>query len=200
MPASADWAEKLFAKYSNMSRIGKKLIQLPTGVTIQVNDGVLVAKGPKGELTQELSSQVIVETESTDKGDAAQVTVKDNDQDSAIWGTTRALIANMVHGVSEGWQKILELNGVGFKMEVKGSMVVMRLGFSHAIEYQLADGIEAKIEGNTLIIDGINKQVVGQTASEIRSLKKPEPYKGKGFKYKEEILRRKAGKSAKGEK
>lgn len=183
-----------------MSRIGKKLIQLPSSVTIEVKDGVLVVKGPKGELTQELSSQVIVETVSTEKGDAVQVTVKDKDQDSAIWGTTRALIANMVHGVSEGWQKILELNGVGFKMEVKGSVVVMRLGFSHAIEYKLPEGIEAKIEGNALIIDGINKQVVGQTASEIRSLKKPEPYKGKGFKYKEEIVRRKAGKSAKGEK
>ncbi len=199
MPANDDWAVKLFAKYSNMSRIGKKLIPLPTGVTVEVNENILIAKGSKGELTQSLPEFVIIEIVATEKGNAVRATVKDGDQDSAIWGTIRALIANMAHGVSEGWQKVLELNGVGFRMDVKGKKIVMRLGFSHEIEYQLPEGIEAKIDGNVLTIAGINKQIVGQVASEIRALKKPEPYKGKGFKYQDEIVRRKAGKSAKGE-
>ena len=116
-----------------------------------------------------------------------------------MWGTTRALLTNMIAGVTTGWSKSLELNGVGFKMEVKGSLLKMRLGFSHEIEYNLPEGIVATIENNILTISGIDRQRVGQTSAEIRAFKKPEPYKGKGFRYTDEVIRRKAGKAAKTE-
>lgn len=195
-----DWAVKLFAKYTNhMSRIGKTLIKLPENVTCVVNDGILTVEGPKGKLSRELSAQIKIDTVEAETGNSIKVDALDPANNGAIWGTTRALVANMVKGVSDGWSRVLELNGVGFRMEVKGTKLVMRLGFSHEVEYDLPVGITATVEGNVLTIVGIDKQLVGQVASEIRSLKKPEPYKGKGFKYQEETIRRKAGKSAKGE-
>ncbi|RMD51792.1 50S ribosomal protein L6 [Candidatus Parcubacteria bacterium] len=182
-----------------MSRIGKKPVILPAGVELSLADGVITVKGPKGELKQEIAPAVKIEIQEADSGKVATVTVENEELDKAIWGTARAIVANMVRGVTEGWSKILELNGVGFKIDLKGTKLVMRLGFSHEVEYQLPEGIEAKVEGNVLTISGIDKQKVGQVASEIRSLKKPEPYKGKGFKYQDEVIRRKAGKAAKGE-
>lgn len=182
-------------KSSNMSRIGKQIIKIPEGVTFNVNGLEITAKGPKGELTEVVTDRVVVEVNEAEG--IIAVTPVDKALDSAIWGTTRANIANMIQGVSEGWTRALELHGVGFKMEVKGKKVVMRLGFSHMIEYDIPEGIDASIEGNVLTISGISKQLVGQVAAEIRGFKKPEPYKGKGFRYTDEIVRRKAGKASK---
>lgn len=183
-----------------MSRIGKKPVYLPDGVTVSVNETEATVKGPKGELTLALNPRVSVEQKADEDGKAfLEATVPDKKEDSAIWGTMRAHLANMVQGVTEGWSKALELNGVGFRMNVQGKKIVMALGFSHEVEYQIPEGIDAVVENNVLTISGANKEIVGKVAAEIRALKKPEPYKGKGFRYTDEIIRRKAGKSAKGE-
>lgn len=195
-------AESLFAKYSNMSRIGKKPVFLPSGVTAEVKAGEVTVKGPKGSLTLALHPHATV-TQSTSDNGAAQldVTVKDPEKDDrALWGTMRALLAQMVLGVTEGYTKALELNGVGFKMNQKGKGLVFSLGFSHEVEYPLPENVAAKIEGNVLTLTSIDAQAVGRVAAEIRALKKPEPYKGKGFRYTDEVIRRKAGKAAKSEK
>ncbi|EKD47563.1 MAG: 50S ribosomal protein L6 [uncultured bacterium] len=194
---SADWVENSFAKFTNMSRIGKKFIDLPSGVEISTQGNAVVAKGPKGELRLEVFDVIHVNVDQETK--KVQVTVDDIENNSAIWGTTRANIANMIIGVSEGWSKSLELQGVGFRMEVRGRKLVMRLGFSHEVEYNLPDGIEATVENAILTIKGTDRQTVGQVTAEIRSIKEPEPYKGKGFRYTDEIVRRKAGKAAKSE-
>ncbi len=184
-----------------MSRIGKKLITLPAGVTVALSEEKVTVKGPKGELALALHPQVLVEEKTKENGDRVlAVTAKDASEDSAIWGTMRAILANNVNGVATGWSKILELNGVGYKMNVKGRAIVMSLGFSHEVTYNLPEGIDAVIETNKLTISGVSRELVGKVASEIRGLKKPEPYKGKGFKYSDEIIRRKAGKSAKSDK
>ena len=197
---SADWEENLFAKSTNMSRIGKKPVLLPKDVSVTISDEQIAVKGPKGELTLAHHPQVRFEqVEDEVKGPILNVHVVDESNDKAIWGTMRSHVNNMVHGVTAGWQKVLELNGVGFKMNIAGKTLKLSLGFSHDIDYALPEGIDADIQGNKLTITGIDKEIVGQTASEIRSLKKPEPYKGKGFKYDDEIIRRKAGKAAKSE-
>lgn len=184
---------------NNMSRIGKTLINIPSGVAITVSDGQVSVKGPKGELCEKLVPGVVVEqTKTADGADVLSISIK-NEELAAMWGTTRALINNMVIGVTEGWSKALELNGVGFRMEVSGSKLKMRLGFSHEIFYEFPEGISASIENNILTISGASRQMVGQTAAEIRAYKKPEPYKGKGFRYTDEIVRRKAGKATKTE-
>lgn len=180
-----------------MSRIGKKLIILPAGVTVDIKDQNITVKGPKGELSLQLHSHANVAQETTEKGEVLAVAVLDGHEDSAIWGTMRALIANLVKGVTEGFTKKLELNGVGFRMNLQGKVLTMSLGFSHEVKYQLPENIEASIEGNVLTLTSTDAQVVGQTAAEIRLLKKPEPYKGKGFKYSDEVVRRKVGKAAK---
>lgn len=183
-----------------MSRIGKKPVLLPSGVSVTITDGKVSVKGPKGESHLDLHPSALLEQKKTEEGaDYLEVTVKDAKADSAIWGTMRSLIQGMVIGVTEGWSKSLELNGVGFKMNVSGKKLNMRLGFSHEIDYILPEGIEASIEGNVLTISGISKMLVGKVAAEIRAFKKPEPYKGKGFKYTDEIIRRKVGKAAKTE-
>jgi large subunit ribosomal protein L6 len=197
---NVDWEEKLFVKSSNMSRIGKKPVLVPAGVTIVSNDEQLTVTGPKGVLNLASHPRVRFEqVEDEAKGTIVNVNVEDESEDKAIWGTMRAHVNNMVHGVTEGWKKELELNGVGFKMNISGKTLKMSLGFSHDINYALPEGIDAVIDGNKLSIAGIDKELVGKTASEIRSFKKPEPYKGKGFKYSDEIVRRKAGKAAKSE-
>ena len=183
-----------------MSRIGKKPIYLPSGVLVKITEDSVNVKGPKGESTLVLHAKVIVAEKVNDEGSAyLEVTVKNPDEDSAIWGTMRSLLEGMVKGVTEGWTKTLELNGVGFKMNVSGQTLKMSLGFSHDIEYVLPEGIAGTIEGNILTIFGIDKMLVGKVASEIRALKKPEPYKGKGFRYTDELVRRKVGKAAKTE-
>ncbi len=186
-------------KFSSMSRIGKTLITIPNGVTVTISGEQISVKGPKGELSEKLVSGVVVEQTKTEEGtDVLSVSIQ-NEELAAMWGTTRALINNMVTGVTDGWSKALELNGVGFRMDVSGSKLKMRLGFSHEIIYELPEGITATIENNILTISGASRQKVGQVAAEIRAFKKPEPYKGKGFRYTDEVVRRKAGKAAKTE-
>lgn len=176
-----------------MSRIGKKPVEIPQGVTVELKDNKVTVSGSKGKLELVIVHDVKVEIK-----DNLVVVEKGNSSKKAraMWGTTNRLIGNMIEGVSNGFSKTLELNGVGFRMEVVGKKLKMALGFSHPVEVEIEDGLEAKVENNTLTITGIDKQRVGQIASEIRALKPVEPYKGKGFRYVGEIVRRKEGKKA----
>ena len=178
-----------------MSRIGKKPIQVPAGVEVSINAGSVSVKGPKGTLHTAYDPSLAVAKEN----DTIVVTVADAKKKnvSALWGLTRALIQNMVRGVTDGFSKTLEVNGVGYKIAVQGSKVVLNVGFSHPVEYTLPQGIEAKVEKNTIALTGVDRQLVGQVASEIRSIRKPEPYNGKGIKYVDDVIRRKEGKVVK---
>ena len=178
-----------------MSRIGKKPIQVPSGVDVQVSDSEIRAKGPKGELKLALHPHVRLER----AGDVLTVSVKDeeNKKDRALWGLFNRLAANLIVGVTKGYEKSLEFVGVGYKVSLAGKTVKMDVGFSHEVEFPLPAGIDAKVDKNTLTLSGIDKQLVGETAARIRRIRKPEPYKGKGIKYVDEVIRRKAGKSAK---
>jgi large subunit ribosomal protein L6 len=180
-----------------MSRIGKQAITIPSGVTItQGADGAIIVKGPKGELSYTPTKYSIVKIE----GDKVVVTrSEETKQARSFHGLTRTLINNMVEGVTKGFKKVLEINGVGYKAKVQGDKVILNLGFSHPIEHLIPEGITVEMapdKKNVMIISGIDKQKVGQTAAEIRGYKKPEPYKGKGIKYEGEYIRRKAGKTA----
>ncbi len=183
-----------------MSRIGKKPVFLSQGVTATINDGSVTVTGPKGSLTLALHPRTMVTLREEDGVRALDVTVRNPDEDGAIWGTMRALLAQYVLGVAQGFTKALELNGVGFKMSAQGNMLTFALGFSHDVKYTLPEGVSAKIENNVLTLSGMSAEAVGRAAAEIRAFKKPEPYKGKGFRYTDEIIRRKAGKAAKGDK
>lgn len=178
-----------------MSRIGRKIIVIPNGVTLTVANTLVTVVGPKGQLVRPIPAVVKV----TVADNTATVTVADptNGDQRALWGLWRKLIANMVEGVTTGFSKKLELNGVGYRVAVQNNKVVMNLGFSHPVEYILPAGISGVAEGNTLTISGADKEQVGQVAATIRSIRKPEPYKGKGIKYSDEVIRRKAGKAAK---
>lgn len=178
-----------------MSRIGKLPITIPDGVTLTEKDSVIEVKGQKGSLTQALVPAVTITVEKS----VIQVSVKDeNDkQQRALWGLYRALIANMIEGVTKGFEKRLEINGVGYKAAVQGTKVTLNLGYSHPIDFVLPEGITASVAKNVMTISGIDKQLVGETAAKIRELRKPEPYKGKGIKYIDEVIRRKAGKVVK---
>lgn len=175
-----------------MSRIGKKPVTVPKGVTVNVKDGQLAVKGPKGELKRPFPSNVKMTTE----GDKLVLT-RDGEsrEERTNHGMARSHLANMVKGVSEGWVRELEINGVGYRAEVKGESLNMVLGYSHPIDYKLPKGVAAKVDKNRIILSGADKEVLGQTASELRKMRLPEPYKGKGVKYVEEVIRRKAGKS-----
>ena len=177
-----------------MSRIGKLPITIPTGVTITVDSDVVTVKGPKGQLTVPHLSDVTVALDGTQ----AIVTRKDDEFIAkAQHGLQRALLNNAVIGVTKGYEKKLEINGVGFRVSGGGNKIEMLLGFSHPVIYKAVDGINLSIDKMTITVSGIDKQAVGQTAAEIRSIKKPEPYKGKGIKYVDEVLRHKAGKAGK---
>lgn len=178
-----------------MSRIGKKPIIVPSGVTVDIKDLTVKVKGPKGELVLNLHPKIKVETGS--EGLMVKVKREDNKQERALWGLFRALINNMVVGVTQGFTRILEINGVGYKAAVTGKKLVLNLGYSHPIEMDIPTGMEAKIEKNVLTITGIDRQAVGQFAAVIRQQRPPEPYKGKGIKYADEVIRRKAGKVVK---
>lgn len=179
-----------------MSRLGKKDIIIPEGVELKIEDDIIKAKGPLGELEQALHKVVSVKVNKENNTFKVDVENPENKKQKALWGLYARLIENMLKGVHKGFEKALELNGVGFKMELKGDVIVFNLGFSHPIDFKLPEGIKAVIEGKKLTISGIDKQVVGQVAANIRSLKKPEPYKGKGLKYVDENIIRKAGKAA----
>ncbi len=184
---------RLMVRAYLMSRIGKKPVSVSTGVEASVRANVISVKGPKGTLSFAHHPDVSVAL--TD-GVFTVSKVGEAKRAQAVWGTTAKAIANMIEGVTKGFEKRLELNGVGFRMAVQGKKINLALGFSHPVEVMIPDGIEAKIEANILILSGIDKQKVGQFAAEVRGLKPVEPYKGKGFKYVDEIVRRKEGKKA----
>lgn len=176
-----------------MSRVGKLPVPIPSGVTVTVADNKITVAGPKGQLERELLPTVTVKVE----GDEVLVSRHDDQKASkAQHGLTRALINNMVLGVTEGFTKKLEVNGVGFKVNLQGNNLKLSLGFSHDIDYAIPEGVEVAVEQNNITISGIDKQQVGQVAAEIREYKKPEPYKGKGIKYEGEYIIRKSGKTA----
>jgi large subunit ribosomal protein L6 len=177
-----------------MSRIGKLPIKLPSGVTITVDDNEITVAGSKGTLKQFTMPGITVKQE----GDEILVTrVNDEPKNRAKHGLMRSLVNNMVVGVSEGFSKKLEINGVGYRVALQGANLKFNLGFSHDVIYNVPTGVTAVTEQNTITVSGIDKQQVGQAAAEIRSLKKPEPYKGKGIKYVGERIIRKSGKSGK---
>jgi large subunit ribosomal protein L6 len=177
-----------------MSRIGKLPIELPSGVTITVDDDNIVVTGPKGTLKQFTMPGVNVNVD----GNVVTVNrINDDAPNRAKHGLMRTLINNMAVGVSQGFSKKLELNGVGYRVASVGNALKFNIGFSHEVNYALPEGISAAVEQNVITVSGINKQQVGQVAAEIRALKKPEPYKGKGIKYADERIIRKSGKSGK---
>ena len=177
-----------------MSRIGKKPVVIPAGVTVNVAEGnVVTVKGPKGELTNTFNADMIINVE----GNVLTVSrPTDEANHRALHGLTRTLISNMVEGVEKGFAKELEVNGVGYRAEKKGNQLVMRLGYSHEVFVDEIPGITVEVPApNKIIIHGIDKQVVGQFAAEVRGKRPPEPYKGKGIKYVDEVIRRKVGKT-----
>ena len=178
-----------------MSRIGNKVIVLPAGVELTNNDNVVTVKGPKGELTREFSKDIEIRVEGT------EVTLhrpNDSKEMKTIHGTTRALLNNMVIGVSEGFKKQLEMRGVGYRAQLQGSKLVLAVGKSHPDEVEAPEGITFELPNpTTIVISGISKEVVGQTAAYVRSLRSPEPYKGKGIRYVGEYVRLKEGKTGK---
>ena len=161
---------------------------------MKVDNKTVTVKGPKGELKQDLHDHVSVEI--VDNTVIVKVKNENVKQDKSLWGLSASLITNMVIGVTEGYIKELEINGVGMKAAAVGKKLTLNVGFSHPVEYTAADGIDVKVEGNKITVSGIDKQLVGEVAAQIRKVKKPEPYKGKGIKYIDEQIRRKAGKAA----
>ena len=177
-----------------MSRIGKKPVVIPAGVTVEIAEGnVVTVKGPKGTLTNTFNADMILNVE----GNVLTVSrPTDEANHRALHGLTRTLIANMVEGVEKGYHKELDVNGVGYRAEKKGNQLVMRLGFSHEVIMEEIPGITIEVPSpNKIFIRGIDKQVVGQFAAEVRGKRPPEPYKGKGIKYVDEVIRRKVGKT-----
>jgi large subunit ribosomal protein L6 len=178
-----------------MSKIGKKPIIIPESIDVKINGDVLKLKGKSGELSLKILDGTKVEVQ--DKKIIVHL-LDENKQSRANWGTMRALINNAVVGVEEGFEKILEIEGVGYRATTEGNNLVLNIGFSHPVKVTPPEGIKIMVEKNTIKISGIDKFLVGQTAAKIRALKKPEPYKGKGIKYQGEIIKRKEGKKAAG--
>lgn len=181
-----------------MSRIGKQPISLPEDVDVKIDNHFLIIKGPKGELKRETRPEIKIEINKENK-EITLSPLRKTKKTKAFWGLERSLLFNMVEGVKKGFEKKLELIGIGFKAALSGNKLVLNLGFSHPIEYEIPQGIEIKVEKNIITVSGIDKQLVGQVSAKIRSFKKPEPYKGKGIKYLDEIVKRKPGKKATGE-
>jgi len=179
-----------------MSRIGKKPITIPEKVEVKIEGNQVKVKGPKGELSQVLHP--LVKINQSDGALKVEVGNPENKEQASLWGLSRTLVSNLVEGVTEGFNKQLEVNGIGFKAQVNGNKLVLNVGFSHPVEFDIPEGIQINVEKNLITVSGIDKQQVGQVAAEIRSIKKPEPYKGKGIKYLDEVIRRKAGKVVKG--
>jgi large subunit ribosomal protein L6 len=176
-----------------MSRVGKKPISIPDKVDVSLKDGLITVKGSKGTLSRTIHDDVNLDI----KGNIIQVVIQDEDRRSrALQGLTRSLVDNMVTGVSSGFERVLEINGIGYRAEVKGQALVLNLGFSNPVNFDLPEGVSASVDRNTVIkLTAIDKEKLGQTAASIRKLRPPEPYKGKGIKYAEERIIRKAGKT-----
>ncbi len=179
-----------------MSRIGRQPIPVPDGIKVSLTEDLFVAEGPKGKVSQQVGARMDVTIED---GEIRVARRSDAGPDRAMHGLTRALLANAVHGVSEGFSKVLEINGVGYRAEVQGKEIHLALGYSHPVVFAIPEGISVEVDkSNRLTVSGADRQQVGQVAAEIRSLRKPEPYKGKGIKYADEIIRRKVGKAGAG--
>jgi len=176
-----------------MSRIGKKPVTVVNGIDVSLDGTTLVAK--KGNLEKRLETHGRVEI-SIDGSEVTFARAGESKESAAFWGTYRALFANIIEGLDKGFAKSLEINGVGYRAAVQGKILNLQLGFSHPIEYAIPEGVEVTIEKNLIHIKGTDKQTIGQVAAEIRSFRPPEPYKGKGVKYTDEVIIRKAGKSA----
>ena len=176
-----------------MSRLGKLPVAIPSGVDINNADGVLTVKGPKGTLTRDVHADVSI----TIGDDGVTVSpVKETKLSQALWGTFAAHVNNMITGVTEGFEKKLEIEGVGYRAEMKGRTLVLNVGFSHPVELEVPEGLEAVVEKNVITITGFDKDALGQFAANVRKVKKPEPYKGKGIRYQGEYIIRKQGKKA----
>jgi len=177
-----------------MSRVGKQPITIPSGVDVKVSDNSVIVKGQKGELHLNVIKGVTV----SQKDNTLEVSVNkpDDKKQRSLWGLYRKLVANMIDGVTKGFSKKLEINGVGYKAAVSAGKLILNVGYSHPVEYQIPKGIEIGVEKNVIIISGFDRQAVGQVAAEIRNVRKPEPYKGKGIKYIDEVIKRKVGKAA----
>ena len=178
-----------------MSRIGKKPIQIPEGVTCEITGNTVVVKGPKGELSVTLPSNIIIKKEDN-------IVTFDNTQDTkpgrSAWGMSRAIVSNMVEGVTKGYEKTLELVGVGYRAMQNGNGLTINIGYSKPVQFVPPEGVAVKVdEAGLILVSGIDKQLVGLVAADIRSIRSPEPYKGKGIKYQNEYIRRKVGKSGK---
>lgn len=177
-----------------MSRVGKKIYKLPQGVSAEMKGQNLFVKGPKGELSIKVHPRVTVVIENNEL--SVRVVNETNKKDRSLWGTFSSIAGSMIQGVSEGFVKKLEVNGVGYKINMQGDVLVLVVGYSHPVEFKSPKGITISVEKNIITVEGADKQVVGETAAQIRKIRKPEPYQGKGIKYVDEVIRRKVGKTA----
>ncbi|MEK7623253.1 MAG: 50S ribosomal protein L6 [Patescibacteria group bacterium] len=177
-----------------MSRIGKQSILIPSGVTVAIKDGAVSVTGPKGILSRPVDPRVSVLV--ADNTVTVDVAKKEDKKERSLWGTYGAHIKNMVAGVTVGFKKQLEINGVGYKVALQGKDLKFEVGFSHSVIFSMPEGVQAKVEKNVITLESSDIELLGHTAASIRNIKKPEPYKGKGIKYTDEVIRRKAGKAA----
>ena len=177
-----------------MSRIGKKIINIPDGVEVKIDNDQILVKGKGGQLSQKIHPQVKI----ANKDNQLEITISkpDDANQNALWGLFGSLVNNMIIGVTTGYKKQLEVNGVGYKVNLQGNKLVLNVGFSHQIQYQVPEGINVTVENNVITLLGIDKQQLGEVAAQIRRIKKPEPYKGKGIKYIDEVIKKKVGKAA----
>ena len=178
-----------------MSRIGKQLIKIPSDVNVSLKDGMIVVKGPKGELKRVLNKLVTLNIQ--DNVVTVDVQNKEDKKERSLWGTFAAHIKNMIKGVTQGFKKQLEINGVGYRVALQGADLKLEVGFSNPVVYKMPKEVKAAVEKNLITLESVDKEMLGRVAAEIRVIRKPEPYKGKGIKYVEETIRRKAGKAAK---
>lgn len=176
-----------------MSRIGKKPILIPQGVEVKIERNIVTIKGPKGELSREIRPEIKVETKDNQIFLSPKIESK---RTKAFWGLTRALLSNMIKGVTEGYEKKLEIEGLGFRASLEGEDLVLEVGFTHPVKIKARPGIKFSVEKNIITVSGADIELVGQIASQIRKVKPPEPYKGKGIRYSGEVVRRKIGKKA----
>ncbi len=184
---------KYFLQFGNMSRIGKRPIPIPEGVQVTFDGAVLTVKGPKGTLHRDIRKDVAI----TIADDTVVVTPALKTRIvKSLWGTYASHITNMVIGVTEGYRKILLVTGVGYRVEKKGETISLKVGFSHTVDLSIPQGLSVEVKDNTITIDGFDKELVGAFAAEVRAVKKAEPYKGKGIRYHDEVVRRKQGKKA----
>lgn len=177
-----------------MSKIGKQPVKLPEGVSAKIEEGAIAVSGPKGSLSRKFPKRITLELKD---GNILVSVAGKSKRSMALWGTTRALISGMVEGVSTGWKKELELVGTGYRAEVQGTTLVLTVGYSHPVKIEAPEGIGLTVEKSVIAVSGADKEMVGQMAAKIRAVRPPEPYKGKGIKYLDEVVRRKAGKAAK---